>query len=102
MRHTPIRVSSREGYARVRAGGTRPRDLRSSYVTLRVYEGIPLTQLGREVGTSVRMIEQHYAGADDESPGNAPDPSVGLDRRPLPYLGRVRDLRAFTTLTNGH
>jgi hypothetical protein len=41
---------------------TRPRDLRSSYVTLRVYEGIPLTQIGREVGTSVRMIEQHYAG----------------------------------------
>ena len=42
--------------------GTRPRDLRSSFVTLRVYEGIPLTQIGREVGTSVRMIEQHYAG----------------------------------------
>lgn len=43
-------------------GGTRPRDLRSSYVTLRVYEGVPLTQIAREVGTSVRMIEQHYAG----------------------------------------
>ena len=28
----------------------------------RVYEGIPLTQIAREVGTSVRMIEQHYAG----------------------------------------
>ncbi len=42
--------------------GTRPRDLRSSYVTLRIYEGIPLTKIGREVGTSVRMIEQHYAG----------------------------------------
>jgi integrase len=42
--------------------GTRPRDLRSSYVTLRVYEGIPLTQIAKEVGTSVRMIEQHYAG----------------------------------------
>ncbi len=41
---------------------TRPRDLRSSYVTLRVYEGVPLTQIAREVGTSVRMIEQHYAG----------------------------------------
>jgi hypothetical protein len=27
-----------------------------------VYEGIPLTQIGREVGTSVRMLEQHYAG----------------------------------------
>jgi integrase len=42
--------------------GTRPRDLRSSFVTLRVYEGIPLTQIAKEVGTSVRMIEQHYAG----------------------------------------
>ena len=42
--------------------GTRPRDLRSSFITLRVYAGIPLTQIGREVGTSVRMIEQHYAG----------------------------------------
>jgi integrase len=42
--------------------GTRPRDLRSSFVTLRVYEGVPLTQIGREVGTSVRLIEQHYAG----------------------------------------
>ena len=31
-------------------------------MTLRVYEGIPLTQIGREVGTSVRMIEEHYAG----------------------------------------
>jgi hypothetical protein len=27
-----------------------------------VYEGIPLTQIAKEVGTSVRMIEQHYAG----------------------------------------
>jgi integrase len=42
--------------------GTRPRDLRSSYVTLRVYEGVPLTTISREVGTSVLMIERHYAG----------------------------------------
>jgi hypothetical protein len=41
---------------------TRPRDLRSSFITLRIYEGIPPTQIGREVGTSVRMIELHYAG----------------------------------------
>ena len=31
-------------------------------MTLRIYEGIPLTTIGREVGTSVRMIEEHYAG----------------------------------------
>ena len=29
---------------------------------MRVYEGIPLTQIAKEVGTSVRMIELHYAG----------------------------------------
>jgi hypothetical protein len=39
-----------------------PRDLRSSYVTLRLYEGVPLTTIAREVGTSVLMIEQHYDG----------------------------------------
>lgn len=50
--------------------GTRPRDLRSSFVTLRVYEGVPLTQLAREVGTSVRMIEQHYAGVIANWDGN--------------------------------
>jgi integrase len=42
--------------------GTRPRDLRSSYITLRVYEGIPLTTISKEVGTGVQMIEKHYAG----------------------------------------
>ncbi|MGO9973188.1 MAG: tyrosine-type recombinase/integrase, partial [Solirubrobacteraceae bacterium] len=42
--------------------GTRPRDLRSSYITLRVYEGVPLTTISKEVGTSVAMIERHYAG----------------------------------------
>ncbi len=42
--------------------GTRPRDLRSSYITLRVYEGVPLTTISREVGTSVLMIQRHYAG----------------------------------------
>jgi hypothetical protein len=29
---------------------------------LRVCEGVPLTTISREVGTSVQMIEQHYAG----------------------------------------
>jgi hypothetical protein len=31
-------------------------------VTLRVYEGVLLTTIAREVGTSVLMIERHYAG----------------------------------------
>jgi hypothetical protein len=39
-------------------------------VTLRVYEGVPLTQIAREVGTSVRMIEQHYAGVIANWDGN--------------------------------
>ena len=46
----------------VAPAGTRPRDLRSSYITLRVYEGVPLTTISKEVGTSIQMIEQHYAG----------------------------------------
>ncbi len=65
----PERTYKREGRVKVYRGtagcappGTRPRDLRSSYVTLRVYEGVPLTTIGREVGTSVAMIEKHYAG----------------------------------------
>jgi hypothetical protein len=39
-----------------------PRDLRSSYITLRVYKGVPLTTISKEVGTNVQMIEQHCAG----------------------------------------
>jgi integrase len=42
--------------------GTRPRDLRSSYITMRIYEGVPLTTVAREVGTSIAMLELHYAG----------------------------------------
>jgi hypothetical protein len=42
--------------------GTRPRDLRSSYVTVQVYAGVPLTTIAKEIGTSVAMIERHYAG----------------------------------------
>jgi integrase len=42
--------------------GSRPRDLRSSYVTLRVYEGMPLTEIARHVGTSLAMLDKHYAG----------------------------------------
>jgi hypothetical protein len=38
-------------------------------VTVRVYEGVPLTQIAREVGTSVRMIEQHYAGVIEDWDG---------------------------------
>jgi integrase len=46
----------------VAPAGTRPRDLRGSYVTLRAYEGVPLTTIAREVGCSVVMLDRHYAG----------------------------------------
>ena len=58
-----VRLGMRRGeIAVLRPAGTRPRDLRSSYITLRVYEGVPLTTISKEVGTSIQMIEQHYAG----------------------------------------
>jgi hypothetical protein len=46
----------------VAPAGSRPRDLRGSYVTLRAYEGVPLTTIAREVGCSVAMLDRHYAG----------------------------------------
>jgi integrase len=70
--------------------GTRPRDLRSSFVTLRIYEGVPLTQIAREVGTSVRMIEQHYAGVIANWDGNRvpADQQINAARR---SVGRGMD-----------
>jgi hypothetical protein len=42
--------------------GTRPRDLRSSFITLQIYAGVPLTTVAKQCGTGVTMIEKHYAG----------------------------------------
>jgi integrase len=42
--------------------GTRPRDLRSSFITLQIYAGVPLTTIARWCGTSVEMLDRHYAG----------------------------------------
>ena len=42
--------------------GTPPRDLlRSSYITVQVYSGQPLTTVAKWAGTSVAMIDRHYA-----------------------------------------
>jgi integrase len=41
---------------------TRPRDLRSSYITVQIYAGVPLTTIAKQAGTSVAMIDKHYAG----------------------------------------
>jgi hypothetical protein len=46
----------------VALAGTRPRGLRSSFITLQVYAGVPLTTIAKQCGTSVTMIEKHYAG----------------------------------------
>ena len=78
---------AREGCA---PAGTRPRDLRSSYVTLRVYEGVPLTQIASEVGTSVRMIEQHYAGVIANWDGKQVAAATQI-RRARPRSGRQMD-----------
>jgi integrase len=42
--------------------GTRPRDLRSSYITVQIYAGRPLTEIAKWAGTSVAMLDKHYAG----------------------------------------
>ena len=42
--------------------GTRPRDLRSSYITVQIYDGWPLTEIAKWAGTSVAMLDKHYAG----------------------------------------
>jgi integrase len=59
------RPANRKGvvpYPGVAPAGTRPRDLRSSFITVQVYAGVPLTTIAKQCGTSVAMIEQHYAG----------------------------------------
>lgn len=80
--------------------GTRPRDLRSSFVTLRVYEGIPLTQIAREVGTSVRMIEQHYAGVIANWDGRHM-PAEAQIRAARRAVGRGMDATATTKRSDG-
>jgi integrase len=50
--------------------GSRPRDLRSSYITTQIYAGRPLTEIARYAGTSVAMIDRHYAGVIANWDGN--------------------------------
>jgi hypothetical protein len=86
---------AREGCA---PAGTRPRDQRSSYVTLRVYEGVPLTQIASEVGTSVRMIEQHYSGAIANWDGKQVAAETQI-RRARPRSGRKIDAAKISRAT---
>jgi hypothetical protein len=50
------------GARRLTPAGTRPREVRGSYVTVQVYAGVPLTTIARWCGTSVAMLDKHYAG----------------------------------------
>jgi hypothetical protein len=76
--------------------GTRPRDLRSSYVTVQVYAGVPLTTIARWCGTSVAMLDKHYAGVIANWDG-VPVPADELIRRAREQLaeggGRSRRWR---------
>jgi integrase len=58
----PANLRQRTAYPGAAPAGTRPRDLRSSFITRQVYAGAPLTTIGKQCGTSVAMIEKHYAG----------------------------------------
>ena len=61
----------RRAWRRVAPDGTRPRDLRSSYITMQIYAGRPLTEIARHAGASVAMIDRHYAGVIANWDGNA-------------------------------
>ncbi len=58
----PANRRNQPTYPGVAPTGTRPRDLRSSFITIQVYAGVPLTTIAKQCGTSVTMIEKHYAG----------------------------------------
>lgn len=58
----PTNRRNRPTYPGVAPAGTRPRDLRSSFITIQIYAGVPLTTIAKQCGTSVTMIEKHYAG----------------------------------------
>lgn len=63
--------------------GTRPRDLRSSFITVQMYAGTPLPTIARWCGTSVAMIEKHYSGV-----------LANWDGRHVPADEQIRKARA--------
>ena len=81
--------------------GTRPRDLRSSFITLQVYAGVPLTTIGKQCGTSVTMIEKHYAGVIENWDGVRRDPEAQIRAARQPG-GRSMDVAFGNTPTSIH
>ena len=73
--------------------GARPRDLRSSFITLQVYAGVPLTTIAKQCGTSVTMIEKHYAGVIENWDG-VQQPAVDQIRAARQAGGRSMDVSA--------
>lgn len=45
---------------------TRPRDLRGSYATLLIHEGLPVTEVARRLGHSAQTCLKHYASVFEE------------------------------------
>ncbi|MBV9425771.1 MAG: tyrosine-type recombinase/integrase [Solirubrobacterales bacterium] len=77
-------------YPGVAPPDTRPRDLRSSFITLQIYAGVPLTTIAKQCGTSVPMIERHYAGVIENWDGIQVPPDDQI-RAARAATGRVMD-----------
>jgi integrase len=87
----PANRRNRPTYPGVAPAGTRPRDLRSSFITLQVYAGVPLTTIAKQCGTSVTMIEKHYAGVIENWDG-VQQPAVDQIRAARQARGRSMDV----------
>jgi integrase len=79
-------------YPGVAPAGTRPRDLRSSFITIQIYAGVPLTTIAKQCGTSVTMIEKHYAGVLENWDGVQVSAEQQI-RKARPDIGRSADVR---------
>ena len=89
----PANRRNHPAYPGVAPAGTRPRDLRSSFITLQVYAGVPLTTIAKQCGTSVTMIEKHYAGVIENWDG-VQQPAVDQIRAARQARGRSVDVSA--------
>jgi len=77
----------RRVWHKVAPENTRPRDLRSSYITVQVYAAQPLTTIAKWAGTSVEMIDRHYSGVIANWNG-VPVPADEQIRQARSLLGR--------------
>jgi hypothetical protein len=80
---------------------TRPRDLRGSFASLLIYEGVDVVELAPELGHSPATCRRHYARVFEEFKGLPRCPAVDVLReardavRPARYrLGTLTKTRA--------